>query len=209
VRNGSHGIHDLGNACSSTKGVPQAVYSNNGTVDSWEASRDGSGPPTKRTVPLAVSFRSLPVPLTCTTGGVGADCFWLHAGGTATLPQVLGGGMVMSNCVPWLGGRFGATPTGAGVFAWHSTDGVAWSYRGTVATAAQFPTSGEGPNENDLTLLADGRTLLSVFRIDDGVDGGKVDAKNYRSSTSDDGGKTWSEPVEMKDVTGRGMGVAR
>jgi hypothetical protein len=59
---------------------------------------------------------------------------------------------------------------------------------GTVARAAHFPTSGEGPNENDVVLLADGRTLMVVFRIDDGVDGGAVDAKNYQATTSTDAG---------------------
>lgn len=208
VHNGTTGMHDLGSACSSDKGVPQTVFHNNGTVDTWMVSHGGDAP-TRKTVPLAVSFHSLPVPLTCTTGGVGADCFWLHAGCTVSLPEAVGGGLLMTNCVPWLGGRFGATKEGAGVFAWHSTDGAQWMFRGTVATATQFPSSGEGPNENDVSLLADGRTLLAVFRIDDGVDGGKVTPKNYRAATSVDGGKSWSEPVEMKDKDGRGMGVAR
>jgi hypothetical protein len=65
------------------------------------------------------------------------------------------------------------------------------------------PSSGEGPNENDITLLADGKTLMSVMRIDDGVDGGKVAAKNYRSATSTDGGMTWTTPHTMFDVDGR------
>lgn len=115
----------------------------------------------------------------------------------------------MSNAVPWLNGKFGATQSGAGVYAWHSTDGQHWNYRGTVATTDQFPTSGEGPNENDVVLLADGRTLMVVFRIDDGVDGGKVEAKNYQAATSTNGGKTWTTPWEMVDVNGRGIGVAR
>ena len=126
-----------------------------------------------------------------------------------TLPETLGGGWLMTNAVPWLNGRFGARKNGAGIFAWHSMDGQRWTYCGTVATAAQFPTSGEGPNENDVAILADGRTVMVVFRIDDGVDGGKVDAKNYQASTSTDGGKTWATPHEMLDVNGRGIGVAR
>ena len=206
------GIHDLGNACSSRKGTPQRIFANDGSVGSWAPGPGGAaGPvgPSHRSVAATVSFSALPVPLNCTEGGATADCFWLHAGGTVALPVALGGGLLMTNCVPWLHGRFGATAAGAGVFAWHSTDGFSWNYRGTVITAAQIPVSGEGPNENDVALLADGVTLLSVFRVDDGVDGGAVGAKNYRSATSIDGGRTWSAPTEMIDIGGRGIGVAR
>lgn len=177
-------------------------------VGSWRVAPDG-GVPHRSQVAGVVSFRSLPVPLKCTAGGVTADCFWLHAGGTASLPQELGGGLVMTNCVPWLNGKFGALREGAGVFVWHSVDGLAWEYRGTVAGATAYPTSGEGPNENDISLLADGRTLLVVFRIDDGVDGGNGVPKNYQAATSTDGGHTWSAGHEMRDVDGRGIGVAR
>ena len=135
-----------------------------------------------------------------------ADCFWLHAGGTAPAG---GGGMVLTSAIPWMNGHFGATKTNAGVYAWHSNDGLHWKFRGTLATAQQFPSSGEGPNENDLVNLSDGKTLFAVFRIDDGVDGGKVGAKNYHSVTSTDDGTSWSRPREMNDTTGRGMGVAR
>jgi hypothetical protein len=196
-------LHDLGSACASSKGVPQTVFSNiagGSTVGSWSAA---GRLPSHSVMAAAVSFKSLPVPLTCTTGGVGADCFWLHAGGTVELPKSLGGGMLLSNCVAWLGGRFGATANGSGVFVWHSTTGLEWTFRSTIITAAQVPSSGEGPNENDITLLADGKTLMSVMRIDDGVDGGKVAAKNYRSATSTDGGMTWTTPHAMFDVDGR------
>ena len=200
----SNGIHDLGNACASQKGTPQSSFtSSGGSVGSWE------GPSHRNAVPAAVSFSALPDPLTCTEGGATADCFWLHAGGTVALPDVLGGGLLLTNCVPWLHGRFGATASGAGIFAWHSADGLEWTYRGAVITAADVPSSGEGPNENDVSLLADNKTLLVVFRLDDGVDGGAVSAKNYRSATSIDGGRTWSTATEMIDVNGRGIGVAR
>jgi len=67
---------------------------------------------------------------------------------------------------------------------------VEWTYRGTVATAAQHPQSGEGPNENAISLLADGKTLTVVMRFDNG-DGTLLDplkAKNspyYQSFSSD------------------------
>ena len=202
------GLHDLGDACASTAGTPQSSFANNGSVGSWGSEEEGAQPH-HGSVPAAVSFSALPIPLTCVEGGPAADCFWLHAGGTTALPEALGGGLLLTNCVPWLHGKFGATAAGAGVFAWHSADGLRWTFRGTVATAAEVPASGEGPNENDVSLLADGRTLLVVFRVDDGVDGGAVGAKNYLAATSTDGGRTWSSATEMIDVNGRGIGVAR
>ena len=44
-----------------------------------------------------------------------------------------------------------------------------------------------------------------MFRVDDGVDGGDVGAKNYRCATSIDGGVTWSTPAEMFDVDGTSL----
>ena len=201
VRFNSSALHDLGSACASTEATPQSSFHST-SVGTWHK----RGGVHHGSEPAVVSFESLPVPLNCTEGGVSADCFWLHAGGTAT---AVDGGVVLTSAIPWLNGRFGATKENAGIYTWHSVDGMRWTYRGTLATAAQFPNSGEGPNENDLVLLSDGRTLFSVFRIDDGVDGGKVGAKNYRSVRSTDSGRSWSIPREMNDTVGRGMGVAR
>ena len=181
VRFNSSAIHDLGAACSSSQGVPQSEFSSS-SIDTWHK----HGIASHGSQHAAVSFESLPRPLNCSQNGVTADCFWLHAGGTAALRN----GTLLTSAVPWLNGRFGATKSSAGIFAWHSTNGLRWTFRGTIALAAQFPTSGEGPNENDVTMLADGKTLLSIFRIDDGIDGGKVGAKNYRSVRSTDDGRT-------------------
>jgi hypothetical protein len=166
--NGSQ-LHNFGSACASTKGEAQSAF-NSSSIGVWIVDQ-GHLQHVKATA--AVDFKSLPVPLRCTQSGVTADCFWLHAGGTVKLSD---GSTLLTNCVPWLGGRFGATKAGAGIFMWHSRDGLQWQYRSTVASAVAFPSSGEGPNENDVALLADGRTLLVVMRIDDGVDGGKVGA---------------------------------
>jgi hypothetical protein len=70
-----------------------------------------------------------------------------------------------------------------------------------------------GPNEHDLTLLSDGKTLMVVTRIDGG-DGrppycaSQHTVKNYHSLFSTDGGTTWTKPTPMRDVTGRGIGTA-
>jgi hypothetical protein len=71
----------------------------------------------------------------------------------------------------------------------------------TVASAADFPESGEGPNENALALLADGVTLTCIYRMDNG-DGNPNHpelAKNspFYQGFSHDGGKTWSKGVPM------------
>ena len=53
--------------------------------------------------------------------------------------------------VTYLHGHTMNPPEACGVFVFSSTDKPdygKWTFRGTVATAAQFPDSGEGPNEN-------------------------------------------------------------
>ena len=49
-----------------------------------------------------------------------------------------------------------------------SKDGYSWDYAGTILDAAGVPQSEEGPNQNDVVLLADNKTLLCVMRIDSG-----------------------------------------
>ena len=124
--------------------------------------------------------------------------------GAVRLPD---GSFVQTTVVPWLGGEFGTRAAAAGIFAWGSNDTLRWSFVGTVATAAQFPGSGEGPNEHSLALLADG-SLLVVLRMDggDGLRWGDHRTKNYHSSRSLDCARSWSRPVEMRDAGGRGMG---
>ena len=83
-----------------------------------------------------------------------------------------------------------------------------WEYVTPVALASSYPHSGEGPNENAMSLLADGRTLTIVFRTDNGD--GNPDhpelAKNaaYYQTFSADHGKTWSVGKIMP-----GVGCAR
>ena len=55
------------------------------------------------------------------------------------------------------------------VVAFRATDrlGLSWEYAGTILDAASAPQSEEGPNENDLALMPDGR-ILCVLRLDAG-----------------------------------------
>lgn len=76
------------------------------------------------------------------------------------------------------GGKLSLTCCNGSVVAYRTDNGgKTWSMVGEVANkqsliAAGFP-SEEGPNENDVVMLADGKTLLCVFRRDggDGVPG--------------------------------------
>jgi hypothetical protein len=78
-----------------------------------------------------------------------------------------------------------------------------WKWRGTVANPADFPESATGPqSETDVVALADGKTLLSVTRMDgDGpchppeAPGSYSEGGSYRyyyESYSSDGGSTVS-----------------
>lgn len=79
-----------------------------------------------------------------------------------------------------------------------------------MARASDFPRSGEGPNENALSLTSAGDVLV-VMRMDgnDGARWGDHRPKNYYSSLSTDEGKTWTKASEMRDLTGKGIGTAR
>eukprot|EP01052_Picozoa_sp_SAG31_P046730 SAG31_NODE_9052_length_1342_cov_4.659958_1_plen_276_part_10 len=83
------------------------------------------------------------------------------------------------------------------IWAFKSSDGLAWRY---TATVAQYPPSRiyqEGFSENDVVLLKDNRTLWAVMRTDscDGEPSHRT--LPFVSSTSTDGGNHWSNPVAM------------
>eukprot|EP01045_Picozoa_sp_COSAG04_P016816 COSAG04_NODE_1438_length_6767_cov_2.368026_1_plen_295_part_10 len=52
------------------------------------------------------------------------------------------------------------------VAAFRSTDGRRWEYSSVVANASDFPWSVYGPQENDMALLADGKTIVCLLRMD-------------------------------------------
>ena len=41
-------------------------------------------------------------------------------------------------------------------------------YSGTILAASSVPKSQEGPNENDLVMLGDGKTIMCIVRLDAG-----------------------------------------
>jgi len=72
-----------------------------------------------------------------------------------------------------------------------SADGIDWKFCSLIAGADCKLTGGEGPCESVTVRLKDGR-LMNVFRLASNVP--------YGQTFSDDDGKTWSEPVAMKDA---------
>ena len=72
-----------------------------------------------------------------------------------------------------------------------SKDGYSWDYAGTILDAAGVPQSEEGPNQNDVVLLADNKTLLCVMRIDSG-EGPTMRYEPLVRSFSSDWGATWT-----------------
>jgi hypothetical protein len=91
------------------------------------------------------------------------------------------------------------------VVAFRSSDGLTWDYAGTIVDAAQASESEEGPNENDVSLLADGKTILCVVRLDAGDGPVSRPYLPYAKSTSTDGGRTWSNVTVLPS----GIGSAR
>jgi hypothetical protein len=82
------------------------------------------------------------------------------------------------------------------LICFHSTDdGYTWHFRSFIARYSDLPFSYYGPNEHDISLLADGQTLLVVLRPDSDSDcPGAPHYKHYYQTYSRDSGKTWSPP---------------
>lgn len=135
-----------------------------------------------------VSFTGIPRPVSCggpPPGGTFGCPFRLAGGDTVTLAD----GSLLLSAIVWWGGN-GASATS--VLAFGSADGAAWTYLGTIADASAYPASQEGPNENALAALSDGRTVLCVLRLDAGDGPQTHPYANYAAATSTDGGRTWT-----------------
>eukprot|EP01052_Picozoa_sp_SAG31_P050215 SAG31_NODE_11359_length_1039_cov_1.205319_2_plen_152_part_01 len=83
------------------------------------------------------------------------------------------------------------------VLAMGSADGKVFNYLGPIATASEFPTSQEGPNEMDLSWLPGNKAILAVIRLDGG-DGPRTHPYvNYHKSISTSRGLTWSKATPI------------
>ena len=80
------------------------------------------------------------------------------------------------------------------VVAFASTDGLAWVYVSTVARFDRSFIYQEGPNENDVVVLKDQKTLWSIMRVDGGD--GRLSHRTlpFISTTSTDRGRSWTQP---------------
>ncbi len=146
--------------------------------------------------PLNISVSGLPRAISCDPkaprGAFGCP-FRLNPGGDVlALPD---GSLLLSALVYWGGAPPASAPGATSVVALRSTSGGAeWTYAGTIADAAAYPGSKEGPNESALALLADGATVAAVVRLDAG-DGQPSHPPGpfspYALATSADGGRSW------------------
>jgi hypothetical protein len=99
----------------------------------------------------------------------------------------------LQTAIVWWGGN-AKFPQATSIVVFRSIDG-GWrfDFRGIVANASQYPDSQEGPNEHSAALLADGKTVMVLMRMDGG-DGmppaGNHSFKAYSRTTSTDLGKT-------------------
>ena len=120
--------------------------------------------------PVQIELSGLPHAVQCPSWYFPHSCpFWIGSGAGGDVVELPDGSALITTVVTYLSGHTLNPPEACGVFIFRSTDKPRWGrwrYLGTVATAAQFPQNGEGPNENAITLLADGKTLSVVFRLD-------------------------------------------
>jgi hypothetical protein len=96
-------------------------------------------------------------------------------------------------------GRGAVSPMNLVVF--RSTDGLVWDYLSTAVNHTQLAWSFFGPNEHDISLLSDNRTLVMVMRTDaDGACPGRPHYTFYYQTYSRDNARTWSEPRPIPNV---------
>lgn len=96
--------------------------------------------------------------------------------------------------------------TSTSVVSIKSTDGgLSWVYQSVIANASALPFSQEGPNENDVVLGGDNKTVVCVVRLDAGDGQVSHPYVPYYISRSTDGGATWSFPQALP----KGVGSAR
>ena len=93
------------------------------------------------------------------------------------------------------------------LFATNATDGLTWEYVATIATPSEDPTAAEGPGESALIPVAsssDSPELVVIFRQDQALNNSASERERaaYRTTRSQDGGRTWSTPTATKTTAG-------
>ena len=144
---------------------------------------DGDGSLTATPLDANITFVGSPRPLGCIVTGCCNCPFRTDSGNVVQLAD--GSQLVVLNVFPAPLANRSASGDGSSVAVYRSdADGVSWTFLSFVATAEDYPWSGEGPNEATLTLLADGTTLLCIVRMDagDGHASGKPCARLRRAA---------------------------
>lgn len=161
------------------------------------------------TLHRSIIFQGIPAPgFSCGSSHHYFGCPFRTSGrGYVRLPE---GTLVMSVIVWWGGAHKNPSPklalAATSVVAFQSTDdGYTWNFLSSILDAAAVPKSQEGPNENDLTLLADGKTIMCVVRLDAGDGPVSQPYASYWRVLSTDGGRTWSSAASLPE----GVGCAR
>jgi hypothetical protein len=218
------GHYDLGSAKAATPFqynlTRPAVFSllPNGSGISVDAAPGGVGPAHQ------VTFSGIPQPgFNFTASGTPGQYGITRAGNGQYVMQA----NVLWNNVP-VYHSYGRSWGPMSVVSFTSADGYAWDYGGVVANGTRdvqgnpFGPAGVehpvmiGPTESDIALLADGKTLLSVVRMDgdSGCFGAEVPPahrnanytvyRNYAASFSTNDGRSWTRPRPIE-----GTGCAR
>ena len=177
-------------------GVPCAPVANITAAPNKEYIDWGTGEMLRRTLgrPRPLTWTGLPSPVSefCTSCGRGVQ---------------LKNGSYVYIVVVWNGPNWRADNHSVmapccnnSVVAFYSDDGLDWRYVGTVAAYNNTREYQEGPNECDLVLLKDGKTLWAVMRVDGGD--GYPDRRTLPliAATSTDGGFTWVPAVTPKEM---------
>ena len=138
-----------------------------------------------------LTFQGLP-PVVSGAGARGGIRF----GGTASL---LHRGAWLQTAIVTLAGGPGPRPTKSyppvSVVLLRSMDARTFIYVATIAHAADFPESLEGPNENDVIELPDG-SLLAVVRLD-GEAADPAQDKPYYAARSHTSGASWTSATPL------------
>jgi hypothetical protein len=200
-----------GGIAGSVGGIPSGYLKNRTLMTGpWHATTRAvySVNATDNTIAVAKTPAAAPLPSWAATprGPVGLLAFdsggVAHLGGSSYLATV----WVWYSDVPLAVNKKDPCCNGS-VVAYLSEDaGASWQWRGEIASkqsinnaskahtaaATSWPASQEGPNENDVVLLKDGRTLLVVLRVDGGD--GRPDQRHapFLLATSTDRGETWA-----------------
>lgn len=201
--------HDFGSLSVPDKDAAYtSLASNTSTV--FSVSSDlGKGSFTAVTEEKRVEFRGIPSPgASCGDSKHRFGCpFRLSGRGYVRLAD---GTLVMTVIIWWGGSHANPNPklasASTSVVAFRSRDdGYSWEFSGIVLDASEAPQSEEGPNENDVVLLADGMTIMSIVRLDAGDGPLTRPYRPYVRILSFDGGRTWGNVSSLPE----GVGCAR